>query len=459
MQQIRITQIKPGQVFDQPLFMSSGQKLLPANVPLSDRHVEALRRCGDSQLFFADSVEEMVGHGSVSKTAGGLKVDQKAARDILSATGNVVVEAGETIEQHHLDALSAGGGSFEADPAHDRRERILMADALVDDLEASSSDLALRVAASGEASWVEPEPAETWPDPDGLALFRHEQVQRVRQVYAKAEAGVECGVEELEPVIDALTDRLSRHPRRFTQLALMCPRREDYLPDHAFTATVLAMSIVLNLKWSHSDVRSVALAGLVYDMGMLLVAERIRVGACELTDVDRGRVQRHPVFSVSMIQAIHGVPPIVQFAALQHHERENGSGYPKGRRKQAICDHARVLAVADAFAAATEPRHYRKPKLPYVSMEETLRGASAMALWPPAVRALVRSAGLFPVGSFVKLSTGDHAQVVQAHGEMLDRPVVEVLDHDGEPKGQQVDLSQLSRERLAVVRAVATAKG
>lgn len=459
MQKIRISHINPGQTFEQSLFLPTGQKLISANVALTDRHIEALRRCGNTELCLAESVEELLSHGEVQRSESKIKVGQKAERDILSSSGNVVVEAGEVVEEHHLDALEAGGGSYEADPAADRRERILMADALVDELEVKIPELTMRVSACTESAWLEPESAETWPDPDQLTQFRHEQVQRIRKLYAKAEAGVGGSVEELEPVVEALVDRLSKHPTRFTQLALMCQGREDYLPDHAFTATVLAMGIALNLRWSHSDVKAIGLAGLVYDLGMLLVAERIRVGACELTDIDRGRVQRHPIFSVSLIQTIKGVPPVIQLAALQHHERENGSGYPRGRRKTAICDYARVLAVADAYAARTEPRHYRKPKLPYVSMEETLRSASTLALWPPAVKALVQSAGLFPVGSYVKLSTGDNAQVVQAHTEQLDRPVVRLLDTEGKDTDKLVDLSGVPKQSLSVIRAVATGKG
>lgn len=459
MHKIRVSHIRAGQSFDQALFLPSGQKLIGAHVPLNERHVEALRRCGSTELCLAASVEELLAHGEVQRSESQITVGQKADRDILSATGNVVVEAGETVEEHHIDALEAGGGSFEADPAADRRERILMADALVEELEAKIPELTMRVPPATENTWVQPASADTWPSPDQLAHFRHEQVQRIRQLYAKAEAGVGGSVDEIEPVVDALLDRLARHPTRFTQLALMCQGREDYLPDHAFTATVLAMSIALNLRWSRSDVKAIGLAGLVYDLGMLLVAERIRIGACELTDIDRGRVQRHPIFSVSLIQTIRGVPPVIQLAALQHHERENGSGYPRGRRKNAICDYARVLAVADAYAARTEPRHYRKPKLPYVSMEETLRGASTLTKWPPAVKALVQSAGLFPVGSFVKLSTGENAQVVQAHTQQLDRPVVRLLDHEGNDTPKVVDLSEVSKQSLAVVRAVATAKG
>src|SRR5690606_28994567 len=162
-----------------------------------------------------------------------------------------------------------------------------------------------------------------------------------------------------------------------------------------------------------------------YDLGMLLVPERIRTGAQQLTEIDRGRVQRHPVFTLAMLEMVEGVPLIVRVASYQHHERENGSGYPRGARREQGCAYARVLAVADSFAAATEPRSYRKPKLPYIAMEETLRSTATMVFWKPASRALVQAAGLFPVGSYVKLSDSSNAHVIAANAKALDRPTVQ----------------------------------
>lgn len=459
MDRLRISKLRPGIVLDQPLFSCAGQKLLNAGVAMSERHIQALQRCGEVDVFAAQDLAELVEAGVVSNfDSSSLQVGKRADRGVMSHTGQVILEEGQEIEAHHIDALAVGGRSYAAaKSAHsERRERIALADTLVDELLNEASTLVHRIHPSKDQGWVNSASGSRWPDPEELVEIRSQAVDELRICYAQVEAGVSVPARTLQAIVDDLTNRLAAYPTRFTQLALLCPRREDYLPDHAYTVTVLAMAIALQLKWSRRDIQRLGLAGLVYDLGMLLVPERIRIGACELTDIDRSRVQRHPVFSLAMLQNIQTIEPTIQLAAYEHHERENGSGYPRGIRKDATCDFARVLAVADSFAATTEPRHYRKPKLPYVAMEETLRSTSALTLWKPAVRALLQAAGLFPVGSYVKLSDGSNAHVLASNPVKLDRPVLGLLDPEGSRLDKTIDLAQIPPETLSVARPIAS---
>lgn len=460
MERTKIKDLKEGSVYPQTIFSLAGQKLLNAGVKLTGRHLSAMRQFGEIEVVLAESVNELVEEGLVARLdSSKLTVGQKTRENLITRTGQVLVESGDEIEEHHIDAIRAGGEAFvtKDSPAKQkqqaqRRERILLADALVEDLEQEIPGMSLRVTAQEKCDWIKPADPAQWLSPQALTDWRSDSVDQLRQLYARVEAGLPLDMKQFNPLIDDLLDKLTHHPTRFTQLALLCPRREDYLPDHAYTVTVLAMAIAAQLKWPLEAVRRVGEVGFIFDLGMLLVPERIRSGGCELSDIDRSRVQRHPVFSLAMMQVVTGVEPIVQLAALQHHERENGAGYPRGTRKDALCDFARVIAVADSFAATTEPRHYRKPKLPYIAMEETIRSTSANAFWKPAVRALLQAAGLFPVGSYVKLSDGKNAHVIASNPVQLDRPTVQLLTPDGAPTTTIIDLATVPKTDLSVAR-------
>lgn len=462
MERIRIGNLQPGKVYEEPLFSVTGQKLLNAGVQLGAQHIEVMRRHGELEVIVAKDVDELVAAGIVDQCdSSKLQVGQQTKTGLLTKTGQVLVEAGEKIESHHMDAVEAGGGAFasKAQAQQQRRERILMGDTLVCDLDSRFAEIPLRVIPESKSAWIKPIDASDWPTPDKLGDLRGDAVETLRKLYAQIEAGITVPMEAFSPLVADLIERLSKYPSRFTQLALLCPRRKDYLPDHAYTVTVLAMAIAAQLHWPIEAVREIGQAGMIYDLGMLLVPERVRTGSSVLTDIDRSRVHRHTVFSLAMMQAVQNVPLIIQIASLQHHERENGSGYPRGTRRENTCDYARVLAVADSFAASTEPRQYRKPKLPYIAMEEIIRATTAMAFWKPAVRALIQAAGLFPVGSYVKLSNSKNAHVIASNPTYLDRPTVQPLAADGQPDGDPVDLATLPIKELNVVRPIATATG
>lgn len=464
MQRIRIKTIKPGQTFPQSLFLASGQKLLDANVSITERYLELLRRYGDQEVVLAESLDELAEAGLVQKVHTRLAVGQTSQEGVYTRTGALLLEPGQEIEEHHLDAISAGGGVYRgggSGPAGDdeRRSRLLAADDLIVSLEQELTTLPRTVAPARQQDWMHPVDPSSWPRAAELFEQRAQAVDTLRKLYARIEAGVPVASDDFNPIVDDLLDKLSQHPTRFTQLALLIRGRADYLPDHGYTVAVLAMSIATNLKWGREDVSRIGLAGLVFDLGMLLVPQRVRQGADQLSNADRERVRKHPLYSLSMLEKVDDCPPIVKLAALQHHEREDGSGYPRGRRKEMISDYARVLAVADAFAATMSPRSYRQKKLPYIAMEETLRLAAAMIFWSPACRALVQSAGLFPVGSGVKLSSGQLAHVIGSHAQMVDRPIVQPLDQQLRPVGKPIDLSQVPKEQLSVVRPVQISEG
>ena len=450
MQRLRTSQLKDGQVFDQAVFNLGGQKLLNAGVPLSATHLEAIRRCGNVEVVLARGIEELEAAGLLNRVdSAGLSVGSVSGRSLVGGGGAVVLEQGERVEEHHLDAIKVGGGAFTPRKGITgeelRRERMMLSDHLVLDLEKASDRLRYRIPPDPSPLPPAIDTPPRWPALPELVSIRDGHVETLRKAFAKIEAGVTVGMETFVPILDDLSQRLRTHPSRFTQLALLCPRREDYLPDHAFTCAVLSMAIASQLRWPAENVREVGQAALLFDLGMLLIPERIRTSTEELTDIDRARIRKHPLFSLAMMQAVKTVPDMIRLAAYQHHERDNGMGYPKSLRKEAVSDYARVLAVADTFAATTEPRNYRQQKLPYNAMEEMLRSTAALVFWKPAAKAMVLAAGLFPVGSYVKLTDGRSARVVSSNTTQPDRPIVQPISESAQHDGAELDLQQASK--------------
>jgi HD-GYP domain-containing protein (c-di-GMP phosphodiesterase class II) len=135
-----------------------------------------------------------------------------------------------------------------------------------------------------------------------------------------------------------------------------------YMEGHGSRVSKLAEAIALRLGWGPGRIRRLRIGALLHDVGKLAIADTIWGKAERLTDGEFAAIRSHPEAGVRILAR----QPDFRFViphVLFHHEHWDGSGYPWGRRGDAIPLEARVLAVADAFDAMTSPRPYR-PALP-----------------------------------------------------------------------------------------------
>ncbi len=210
---------------------------------------------------------------------------------------------------------------------------------------------------------------------------------------------------------------------------------QDYLFRHSLNVAILSVNIAATHGYSHAKVMEIGHGALLADVGMLCVPDEIRFKPMPLDAPEVLQMQKHPQHGVDRLRCVTELPQTTPIVAYQAHERLDGSGYPDGKKSHAIHDYAKLVAVADVFHALIDPRPYRKRAiLPYRAMEEMLHLASSGKLERKFVRALLDTLSLFPVGTWVRLSTGEIAQVLSAHQSDHTRPVVSVMyDPEGVP--------------------------
>ena len=464
MQILDVANLKPGLEFPESLFHLTGRKLLSAKTPLSEQHIDALKRSGIHQVFMAESVRPVLEFANTPTqmiAIGDLVVGQTAETDLMTPDGVVIIQQNEQVEQHHIAACRDSGIDYLiARPAAD-----------IEVIRATLMDMARIVIGRHESlirkgQYVRaPEARDpflatiTFPAvPDvlnlnAIQLLRRRLTSRLQPVYGMLETGKQPNYDVLVDVTGDLLDLMRSEPRQFSQLALMTSRREDYLPDHAISVAVLSMAIAAHMNLALDMIKEVVLGALVFDVGMLVVPRRIRSSSGTLTESDRERVHQHPVYSISMLEQVPGLSPIPRLIGYQHHERLNGRGYPAGASGEGISDFARIVSVADIFAATTNPRAYKSAKLPYSTMEELVKLAHKGFLDPRVVKAMLSAVGLFPVGSWVLLSNNMNAQVVGANATRIDRPLVRPMSNGGTPEGL-IDLANAQYGHIKVIKAV-----
>lgn len=233
-----------------------------------------------------------------------------------------------------------------------------------------------------------------------------------------------------------------------------------HLPSHAVRVGVLAINIATMLGYGDRQVYELGYGALLADLGMTRVPPAILEKNGALTEIEMSLVRHHPIHSLNMLQNFRMIPHSSPLIAYQSHERNDKSGYPKGRPGKLLHRFAKIVSVADAYCAITAPRTHRQARLPYQAIEELLRVSLEGKVPRDCMEALLRCIGLYPIGSWVQLSSGDVGRVVAANPTRYDRPILRV-HFEGERRclSRLLDLSQYPDEEPKVVKAIPAPEG
>jgi HD-GYP domain-containing protein (c-di-GMP phosphodiesterase class II) len=160
-----------------------------------------------------------------------------------------------------------------------------------------------------------------------------------------------------------------------------------------------------------------------------------------LTVQERKAILSHPILSYNILKAAD-FPLNICVAVLEHHERENGEGYPQKLTAERISLYAKIIAVACSYEALTAPRPYKDAKNGYAGMIDLLKNVGKQ-YDDTVVRALVYSLSIYPIGLYVLLSNGKRGQVVDVNPENPRFPVVQILgEQTPDGKNKVIETSQ-----------------
>ena len=152
--------------------------------------------------------------------------------------------------------------------------------------------------------------------------------------------------------------------------------RDPYARGHSSRVTVFCRAIAKRIGVENERLPVLRLGALLHDVGKLSVPPAVLLKNGPLTEAEFEHVRRHPAAGVRMLRSL-GAPETILPLVLHHHERWDGTGYPRGRAGERIPLEARILSVADSFDAMTSLRPYRTPRQVHDAIEELERCAGS----------------------------------------------------------------------------------
>lgn len=204
------------------------------------------------------------------------------------------------------------------------------------------------------------------------------------------------------------------------------PGAENHLMEHSVNVTVLGIEIGEDMGLAADDLEELAVAGLLHEIG----AVRLPEGLLERTDLDeqeRKAVQERPGWSAEIIRGLDaGLDQVAEIAGAVH-ERWDGSGYPAGLSGDEIPLGARILGAVDVYEACTHRRVYRPETQGHMEGIESLVRMARKEFDEAVVKAMIRRIGLFPVGSWVELSSAEVGRILEHRRDAPMRPLIAVL--------------------------------
>jgi putative nucleotidyltransferase with HDIG domain len=200
---------------------------------------------------------------------------------------------------------------------------------------------------------------------------------------------------------------------------------DTYTFEHSVSICALLMSFCQALGMDAATVEEAGMGGLLHDIGKMKIPNEILNKPGKLTEDEFAIMKSHAALSRDILSEVPGISTMVIQIAGEHHEKVAGGGYPLGLAGEAISQIGRMTAIVDVYDALTSTRVYRKGQEPTLVMKRLLEW-SGSHLDHELVQRFIRTLGIYPVGSLVRLSGGRLA-VVTEQGENLLKPIVRVV--------------------------------
>lgn len=219
---------------------------------------------------------------------------------------------------------------------------------------------------------------------------------------------------------------------------------DGYTYAHSVNVAVLSCIIGFGLKMKDEELEQLVMAGLLHDMGKLVIPPEILNKTKRLTNEEYEIMKSHANLSYEIIRERWDISSYVKVAVHYHHENEDGSGYPEGIDGENLSIYTKILHVADVYDALISKRPYKNPYSPYEACEY-LMGAGGIMFDTKVVEALLLYVPFYPKGTQVKLSDGTDAIIVDNSGTRNLRPLLRSLD------GTTIDLQSHNHFNLTIL--------
>jgi HD-GYP domain-containing protein (c-di-GMP phosphodiesterase class II) len=285
------------------------------------------------------------------------------------------------------------------------------------------------------------------------AIFA-DAVHLVKEIVHAVHVEKAINMRKLNTTVQTMVDNILDNRDAFMGLTSI-KMYDEYTFAHSVNTSVLAISLGTFLSFEKPQIAALGVAGLLHDIGKVRIPLEVINKPGKLTDEEWEKVKRHPVEGALLLSEIPGVSKLAMVAAFEHHQHGDMRGYPEIDDQHQQHLFSQIVALCDAYDAITAARVYYSLQKPLDQAVRILLDKRGSVFDPILVKAFVSMIGIFPVGTLLKLDTGEIGLVVHQTRDLL-RPRLLLLDKfDGSEKDTGNEISLLETKGGRYKRTVA----
>ncbi len=277
-----------------------------------------------------------------------------------------------------------------------------------------------------------------------------EYMNYIEQVFTHYATHKEIDQKELEETVQELCVFIKEHRRYILRAnSSVDANKKNFLVIHSMRTTVLAIAIALQLHIPLSKMIELGVTCILHEIGMLRLPPQLYMTSRKLSPSEKSQITKHTVLGYTIVKDLN-FSLSIQLGVLEHHEKENGSGYPRHLTGDKISSNAKIIAVACTYEAISSPRSYKDERSTFDALIELIQNR-AKQYDDNVLKALLYTVSLYPIGTYVYLSNRKVAEVVDSNPDNPKCPVVQILtekEADGSLKVCQTGQNNISILRI-----------
>ena len=288
---------------------------------------------------------------------------------------------------------------------------------------------------------------EYYKELDKAREVRRKTVETAKDVLDSIRRGHPFSVSKVEEAAQEIVESIVRNPDALNSLCQI-KGYDEYTYTHSVNVSVLSTSLAYSLGYNHEQLLQVGVGGVLHDIGKMRVPEVILNKPGKYTDWEFNIMKKHPEYGLEIVSEKKNITEFSKAIIIQHHERYNGKGYPRGLSGAQIAEIGLIGAVADVYDALTSNRVYRAAWTPQKALALIFQGCDE-DYSREIVERFTKQMGIYPVGSFVRLVSGEMGVVTRVdRGNLLFPRVMILFDASGKRLERPVefDLAEIQKK-------------